>query len=60
MPNRRKSVQKKQTKSISMKDRLGVRITVEFEGHVLREEVEPFLQRLKGVIVEDVEDGPGG
>jgi hypothetical protein len=41
-------------------DHLGVRISVEFTGHLHKDRIEIFLQKLKGVVVAEVDNGGGG
>ena len=42
------------------KKHLGVRITVEFTGHLPKNRIEMFLQKLHGVVVAEVDNGGGG
>jgi hypothetical protein len=52
--------QRKCKKFDEVKDHLGVRITVEFTGHIHKDRIEVLLQKLKGVVTKDVDNGGGG
>ena len=60
MTHQEKLAEAKLKKMKETEGHLGVRITVEFTGHLPKKRIEVFLQKLKGVVVAEVDNGGGG